>query len=57
MLEVHAHENAALPYAEAGFICASEQFVMEGPAATVETSRGKAPIVTESDGCYVLTAG
>ena len=24
MLEVHAHENAALPYAEAGFICASE---------------------------------
>ena len=57
MLEVHAHENTALPYAEAGFICASEQFVMEGPAATVETSRGKAPIVTESDGCYVLTAG
>ena len=57
MLEVHAHENAALPYAEAGFICASEQFVNEVPAAAPAPAKGKAPVVTESEGCYVLAAG
>ena len=57
MLEVHAHENAALPYAEAGFICASEQFVNEVPAAAPAPAKGKAPLVTESEGYYVLAAG
>ena len=57
MLEVHAHENAALPYAEAGFICASEQFVNEVSAAAPAPAKGKAPVVTESEGCYVLAAG
>ena len=57
MLEVHAHETLALPYADAGFICASEQFMTEVPAAAPASAKGKAPVVTESEGCYVIAAG
>ena len=57
MLRVNAHEKNALPYAEAGYECAAEQFVVEGPAATAAVSKGKSPVIQEKDGTYVITAG
>ena len=57
MLRVNAHEKNALPYAEAGYECAAEQFVIEGPAATAAVSKGKSPVIQEKDGTYVITAG
>lgn len=57
MLRVNAHEKNALPYAEAGYECAAEQFVIEGPAATAAVSKGKSPVIQEKDGTYVIKAG
>ena len=57
MLEVSAHENSDLPYAEAGFVCASEQFVIEGPSETASQVRGRTPEIRETSDSYMLTSG
>ena len=57
MLQVNAHEKDALPYADAGHVCASEQFVIEGPAPAEAAVKGKVPTIQETDGSYIITAG
>lgn len=58
MLRVNAHEKNALPYAEAGYECASEQFVLEGPAASIVTvSKGKTPTIQDNGNTYMISTG
>ena len=57
MLNVYAHEAKDLPYATAGHVNSSEQFVLsELPAAPVTVS-GKAPVVIETDSQVNVKAG
>ena len=57
VLNVYAHEVNALPYADAGHINSSEQFVLsEIPAVPVAVS-GKAPVLTETASDVCVKAG
>ena len=57
VLNVYVHESKNLPYAAAGHVNSSEQFVLsELPEASVEVS-GKAPVISEKDGQIVVKSG
>ena len=57
-LNLYAHEKAALPYAEAGFVCAAEQFVLPGtPQAVAPGNKSKKqPQVQRTDDGIVVSA-
>jgi len=58
VLNVYAHEKDALPYAEAGHVNSSEQFVLVEPDAVVKISdKGKAPSVVDGPDAIVIKAG
>ena len=58
VLNVYAHENAALPYAESGHVNSSEQFILAQPESSVKAvKKGKTPYMTESDAAIVIKAG
>ena len=58
MLNVYAKESAELPYAKAGHVHSSEQFVLnERTAPAAPQTKGKTPIATESDAQILVKAG
>ena len=57
MLNVYAHETESLPYAEAGHVNSSEQFVLSEMPAEAAVAKGKAPVVSESDSAIAVKAG
>ena len=58
MLNVYAKETAELPYAKAGHVHSSEQFVLnERTAPAAPQTKGKIPVVTESDAQILVKAG
>ena len=58
LLNVYALEAADLPYADAGHVNSSEQFVIKNEVKTcVRSAKGKAPLVQEDKAAVVITAG
>ena len=58
MLNVYAHEALDLPYATAGHVNSSEQFVIETPVSQDNTpAKGKVPLVEGDEAAVVITAG
>ena len=57
MLDVFAHEASVLPYAEAGHVNSSEQFVLSEVPAVQKKAAGKAPAISESENAVTVTAG
>jgi beta-galactosidase len=58
MLNVYACEAADLPYADAGHVNSSEQFVIKSDVAVEMTpAKGKSPLVKEGEDAVVITAG
>ncbi len=57
ILNVYAHETAALPYAEAGHINSSEQFVLSEMPAEAAVAKGKTPVVSEDGAFIAVKAG
>ena len=58
MLNVYAKEAVDLPYAKAGHVHSSEQFVLnERTAPAVPQAKGKTPVVSESDAQILVKAG
>ena len=57
MLNVYAHEAKDLPYAAAGHVNSSEQFVLSELPAVQSSVSGKAPVVSETDSEIKLKAG
>ena len=57
MLDVFAHGASALPYAEAGHVNSSEQFVLSGVPAVHKKASGKAPVISECEDAVIVTAG
>ena len=58
VLNVYAHEASPLPYAGAGHVNSSEQFVLAEPVPSENiVKKGKAPVVTENESAIVIKAG
>ena len=57
MLEVYACETKELPYASAGHVNSSEQFVLSEMPVQLAVAKGKAPVVTEDDKKVSVKAG
>ena len=58
MLNVYAKEAAHLPYAKAGHVHSSEQFVLnERTTPAVPQAKGKTPFLSESDAQILVKAG
>jgi beta-galactosidase len=58
MLNVYAHEAADLPYADAGHVNSSEQFVIRNDEAQDNSPvQGKSPLVVEDEAALTITAG
>ncbi len=57
MLNLYAIEAKDLPYAKAGFVNSSEQFVLETLSAPTVNVGGKLPVISEKDGCVEVVAG
>lgn len=58
MLNVYAHEAVDLPYADAGHVNSSEQFVIKSNV-TIDTApaRGRTPLVKEDEAAVEISAG
>ena len=58
LLNLYAHEKTALPYAEAGYICASEQFVLPGtkPSALKQNKGNQQPHIQQTDSEIIICA-
>ncbi|WP_418991552.1 glycoside hydrolase family 2 TIM barrel-domain containing protein [Alistipes sp.] len=57
MLNLHAHEKRACPHADAGFICASEQFLLPSTApAPLRGKSAKRPQIEQTDSKIVIRA-
>ena len=58
MLNVYAHEAVDLPYADAGHVNSSEQFVVRKAADSgIASTKGMAPLVQEDEESFVISAG
>jgi beta-galactosidase len=58
MLDVYAREAADLPYAKAGHVNSSEQFVIKSNVPVEKApAKGKSPLVQEGEDAVVITAG
>ena len=57
MLNVYAHEAEALPYADAGHVNSSEQFVLSELSAALAAVSGRTPVVTENASEVSVKAG
>ena len=58
MLNVYAHEAVALPYADAGHVNSSEQFVIKNDGAPdTAPAKGRTPLVEDGDAAVVIKAG
>ena len=58
MLNVYAHTSVDLPYAAAGHVNSSEQFVIKSDVSPqTPLSRGRTPLIDEDEAEVVITAG
>ena len=58
LLEVYVHESHDMPYAAAGHVNSSEQFILsETPSQVSVEAKGKAPVLTEDKDAVFATAG
>ena len=57
MLNVYAHETNNLPYAAAGHVHSSEQFVLSLADVPEAVAKGKCPVVTDGENDIAIKAG
>ncbi len=57
LLDVQAHEGVELPYAAAGHVNSSEQFVLSKVEPAAAAVKGRKPVMSGNDDAVIVTAG